>query len=152
AWTIFDSQARRAWRRPGAYLAVVVMLAIAGPHLLMAADSGWPTLAYIGTRATSLSDSYPRLEEPALFLGIQLVQLLPLLIILFFSLRLGFTRWTGERRSAAIFLATAIGGPLALHLALGLVRGTQLTWHWGMPFWTALGLLAIVVFPLKPGP
>jgi 4-amino-4-deoxy-L-arabinose transferase-like glycosyltransferase len=149
AWTIFDPKAIQKWRRPGPYQAIAVMLLIVAPHLISAARNGWPTLAYIGTRTKSISDLYPRLEEPALFLGIQLLQLLPALIILLFGLRLKVAGWTTERRSALVFLSAAIGGPLGLHLAMGLMRGTQLTWHWGMPFWTALGLLAIVLFPLK---
>ena len=152
-WMLMESRAARVWRRPGPYVAALVMLMIVTPHLVWAAREGWPTLAYGRERTLSApAHSYPRIVEPALFMVYQVMAVLPLVCVMIWGARLKTKALSGERRSAAQFLVVVVGGPLALHLALGLVLGLQLHGPWGTPFWANLGLLLIVLFPLRPQP
>src|SRR5262249_8313808 len=117
------------------------------------ARDGWPTLAYGRERSLSApTHSYPRIVEPVLFLIYQAMAVLPLGAVMIWGARLRTDPLTGESLSAVRFLAFVVGGPLALHLALGLALGLQLHGPWGTPFWANLGLLLIILFPLRPDP
>jgi 4-amino-4-deoxy-L-arabinose transferase-like glycosyltransferase len=152
-WMLKDSRAARAWRRPGPYLAGLIMLLIVTPHLVWAAREGWPTLVYGRERSLSAPTHwYPRIVEPALFMVYQAVAVLPLAAVMTWGARLKMQTLSNERRAMARFLAFVVGGPLALHLALGWALGLQLHGPWGTPFWADLGLFLIVLFPLLPGP
>jgi hypothetical protein len=149
-WTVLDSRAVRSWRRPCPYLGLLVMLLIVGPHFLWAASNGWPTLARANKSATVLPGAQaPRLIQPLNFLFHQGLMLLPLGLIQYRALRP--LRSLRVRRPAGFYLAVVVFGPLALFLGSSMIFGLRLRGPWGMPIWTGLGPLLILLLPRPLG-
>ena len=50
-FAVADPQARRCWRTPGPYLAIVAFLAVLAPHLVWLVGSGFSPVAFAAGRA-----------------------------------------------------------------------------------------------------
>jgi Dolichyl-phosphate-mannose-protein mannosyltransferase len=74
---IFDRDARRALATPGPWLALVVALAIAAPHIVWLFQTDFLPFAYAEHRASEVRGWYDHILHPAVFVGSQLFFMLP---------------------------------------------------------------------------
>jgi hypothetical protein len=78
---IFDRDARRALATPGPWLALIVALTIAAPHVVWLFQTDFLPLAYAEHRASEVRGWYDHILHPAAFIGSQIFFLLPSLFI-----------------------------------------------------------------------
>src|SRR5580700_321820 len=74
---MFDRDARRALATPGPWLALIVALVIAAPHVVWLFQTDFLPLAYAEHRAADVRGWYDHVLHPAMFLGSQVFFLLP---------------------------------------------------------------------------
>ena len=74
---IFDRDARRALATPGPWLALIVALVIAAPHIVWLFQTDFLPLAYAEHRASDVRGWYDHILHPAVFVGSQIFFLLP---------------------------------------------------------------------------
>ena len=74
---IFDRDARRALATPRPWLALIVALVIAAPHVVWLFQTDFLPLAYAEHRASDVRGWYDHILHPAAFIGSQIFFLLP---------------------------------------------------------------------------
>ena len=74
---VFDRDARRALATPGPWLALIVALVIAAPHVVWLFQTDFLPLAYAEHRAADVRGWYDHILHPAMFVGSQIFFLLP---------------------------------------------------------------------------
>jgi hypothetical protein len=74
---IFDRDARRALATPGPWLALIVALAVAAPHIVWLFQTDFLPFAYAEHRAAEVRGWYDHILHPAVFVGSQLFFMLP---------------------------------------------------------------------------
>jgi hypothetical protein len=74
---IFDRDARRALATPGPWLALIVALVVATPHIVWLFQTDFLPLAYAEHRAAEVRGWYDHILHPAAFIGSQIFFLLP---------------------------------------------------------------------------
>ena len=74
---IFDRDARRALATPGPWLALIVALVVAAPHVVWLFQTDFLPLAYAEHRAADVRGWYDHILHPAVFFGSQIFFLLP---------------------------------------------------------------------------
>ncbi len=74
---VFDRDARRALATPGPWLALIVALVIAAPHVVWLFQTDFLPLAYAEHRASDVRGWYDHILHPAAFVGSQIFFLLP---------------------------------------------------------------------------
>ncbi|HEX3506437.1 MAG TPA: glycosyltransferase family 39 protein [Xanthobacteraceae bacterium] len=80
-FVLFDPQARRALATPGPWLALVVALVVASPHLIWLVQTDFEPFAYASHRATAVRGWSDHLWHPAVFAAGQFFFLLPSLFV-----------------------------------------------------------------------
>jgi len=132
------------WRTPGPYLAVGIAVIIFAPHAVWLVRHDFLPLRYAAERSSEGGGFERHITFPLQFIGGQLIQLLPVFLILLPMLtrRLRREPATPERR----FLVWAILGPLAFLLLLSLTTGVLLREIWGSPLWAFAGIGYLVFF------
>ena len=141
-WTVAEREMRWALRRPWPWLAIVLALLIASPHLAWLVQNHFPTLRYAESRGGG-SSPLASLH----WLAAQVADHLPLLIFFLLVgyrsvLALPHTAGTDPQRRYIIFLAL---GPALLTVAVSTVTGIGLRDMWGMPMFTLSGLLIVTL-------
>jgi 4-amino-4-deoxy-L-arabinose transferase-like glycosyltransferase len=129
--------ARRAWRRPGPYLAAAAGALVVLPHLVWLVRHDWPTGAYVAERAATGGGVATHFMEIGSFFGANLLRLTPAAVIL--GLLLTRSRpapaadaTVGQERRLLTWLVAI---PLATLLLLALV-GWNVRADYGSPLWT----------------
>jgi len=74
---IFDRDARRALATPGPWLALIVALVVAAPHVVWLVQTDFLPLAYAEHRAAEVRGWYDHILHPAAFIASQIFFLLP---------------------------------------------------------------------------
>jgi 4-amino-4-deoxy-L-arabinose transferase-like glycosyltransferase len=74
---IFDRDARRALATPGPWLALMVALAVAAPHIVWLFQNDFLPLAYAEHRASTVRGWFDHVLHPMVFVGSQIFFLLP---------------------------------------------------------------------------
>jgi 4-amino-4-deoxy-L-arabinose transferase-like glycosyltransferase len=74
---IFDRDARRALATPGPWLALMVALAVAAPHIVWLFQNDFLPLAYAEHRASTVRGWFDHVLHPVVFAGSQVFFLLP---------------------------------------------------------------------------
>jgi hypothetical protein len=74
---LFDRDARRALATPGPWLALIVALVIAAPHVVWLFQTDFLPLTYAEHRAADVRGWYDHILHPAAFIGSQIFFLLP---------------------------------------------------------------------------
>ncbi|MBI2804376.1 MAG: glycosyltransferase family 39 protein [Planctomycetes bacterium] len=169
AFLLIDPRARRVWATPGPYLAGCVGVVIISPHLIWLASSDYSPASWALRRTESEKRTptggfedpdvpptmmprraWDRLENPANFLGNQLLYLAPLGLLFAFGLKGMRPADSDDDAFNRRFLASLVLGPFGLLLALSLAMGFELRGMWGMPIWAFAGLAGICFWNVRP--
>jgi hypothetical protein len=147
-------RARRRATGPGPACALGVAALIILPHVVWLAANGFPTIAYISERGRSHATALGRILQPFDFLGRQLLMLefllLALLLLVAWPPRLRSLDADG-RFTRQFLLAIGLGPGVVLALA-SVVTGMHLRPAWGMPLWSALGVLVLFCLDTRSAP
>ena len=150
---LIDPRARRALATPGPWLALIVALIIAAPHLIWLDQTDFLPFAYASHRATAVRGWFDHLLHPAVFTASQVFFLLPSLFIA------GALFWPKPKPQTAplplvgrgidaferrIVTLLAFGPGLAM-IALTAVSGRGAVAMWGYPLWLFVGLWIVMV-------
>jgi Dolichyl-phosphate-mannose-protein mannosyltransferase len=147
---IFDRDARRALATPGPWLAVVVALIIALPHVIWLFQTDFLPFAYAEQRAAPVRGWFDHILRPAIFVGSQIVFTLPSFFIasaLIWPRPTGYEEPTADAFDRRIVTLLAFGPGLVMIL-LTAVSGRGTVAMWGYPLWLYVGLW--VVMTLRP--
>jgi 4-amino-4-deoxy-L-arabinose transferase-like glycosyltransferase len=147
-FTLFDRDARKCLATPGPYLAALVAIAIASPHLLWLVQNDFLPFRYADARATPSRGWIDHLWHPLQFTIGQLAFMLPALVI---AIPAVFPRGAQAQVAADAFdrrVVTLLAfGPALTVVALSLVSGRGTIAMWGYPLWMFIGLWIV----LAPG-
>ena len=80
-YLLFDAKARRSLLTPGPYVAAIISLVIAAPHLIWLVQNDFLPFAYADARALPSRGLFDHLWHPLLFLGSQLGVMVPAFFI-----------------------------------------------------------------------
>jgi 4-amino-4-deoxy-L-arabinose transferase-like glycosyltransferase len=147
---LFDRDARRALATPGPWLAVIVALVIAAPHIWWLFQTDFLPFAYAEHRASAVRGWFDHVVHPLMFAGSQFFFMLPSLFIA------AALVWPRPKARAAIAadafdrrIVTLLAfGPALTMIALITVSGRGTFAMWGYPLWLYVGLW--IVLTLKP--
>jgi len=143
---LVDRDARKALATPGPYVAAVVALIVASPHLVWLVQNDFLPFAYAEHRAVLPRGWYDHLWHPFEFAVSQLFFLIP-------SLLIAAPLFIGRRDEPRVPAADAFDyrivtwlafGPFVTVLLLGLVSGRGAVAMWGYPLWLFLGLWIVM--------
>ena len=139
---LFDSRARQALTRPGPYLAAIIAVLIAAPHLSWLIENDFLPFNYASARAAESRGFLDRILHPLFFATAQLFWFLPSLLIALplLKARRDATPSGFDRR--VISLLTF--GPAAFLLAMSMLSGRALITMWGYPLWLFAGLWIVM--------
>ncbi|HET9715495.1 MAG TPA: glycosyltransferase family 39 protein [Pseudolabrys sp.] len=141
---LLDSDARKALRTPGPYLAAVAALLIASPHLVWLVRNDFLPFAYAEHRAIPSRGLIDHLWHPLQFLLGQAFFLIPSAIIaapLFFPREKTGMRSLSFDQRIVICLAF---GPATAVIALSALTGRGTVAMWGYPLWLFLGVFLVM--------
>jgi hypothetical protein len=145
AFLILDRDARPALRTAGPYVAALIAVAIALPHLVWLVDNDFLPFRYAEARAAPVRGLIDHLLHPLAFVVGQIFWLLPAAAI---ALPLVWPRRAPQKPAADAFdrriVALLTFGPCALLLAGSVISGRGLITMWGYPFWLFLGLWLVI--------
>ncbi|HXX25716.1 MAG TPA: glycosyltransferase family 39 protein [Pseudolabrys sp.] len=141
---LVDRDARKALATPGPYVAAIVALIVAAPHVVWLVKNDFLPFAYAEHRAVLPRSWYDHLWHPFEFGISQVFFLIPSLLIaapLFFPRRAASepqARWPGDDFDYRIVTWLAFG-PLVTVLAMSLVSGRAAVPLWGYPLFLFIG-------------
>jgi 4-amino-4-deoxy-L-arabinose transferase-like glycosyltransferase len=147
---IFDRDARRALATPGPWLALVVALIVALPHVIWLFQTDFLPFAYAEQRAAPVRGWFDHILRPAIFVGSQIGFTLPSFFIastLIWPRPTGYEEPTADAFDRRIVTLLAFGPGLTVIL-LAAVSGRGTVAMWGFPLWLYVGLW--VVLALRP--
>lgn len=144
AFLLIDRKARWTLRGPGPWVAGIVALAIAGPHLVWLVKNDFLPFAYAAARARPAQGLLDHLINPLKFLASQFGFLVPALLI---AVPLAFDRSPAaedesryDRRIAALLAF----GPAVTVTILSLISGRATVAMWGYPLWLFVGFWLVL--------
>ena len=146
AFLVLDRDARPALRTAGPYVAALIAVVIASPHLVWLVDNDFLPFRYAEARAAPVRGLIDHLLHPLAFLLGQIFWLLPSAAI---ALPLAWPR--APRETPAVdaldrrIVTLLTFGPCALLIAGSVISGRGLITMWGYPFWLFLGLWLVIV-------
>jgi 4-amino-4-deoxy-L-arabinose transferase-like glycosyltransferase len=142
---LLDRDARPALRTAGPYVAALIALAIAAPHLIWLVQNDFLPFRYAEARAAPVHGLFDHVRHPLAFVVGQLLWLLPAGLI---ALPLVRPRRPPQAPSPDAFdrrIVTLLAfGPAALLVAGSVISGRGLVTMWGYPLWLFLGLWAVI--------
>jgi hypothetical protein len=157
---LLDRDARPRLLTPGPWLAAVVALIVAGPHLVWLIQNDFLPFHYAEARAVPARGLLDHLINPLAFAGAQTFFLIPALLIagplLFPWPKPAATTATDSKPAAGaaydrrIVTLLAFGPAATLFLA-SLISGRATQSTWGYPLWLFLGLWMVTLAPAPPG-
>ncbi len=143
---LLNPSSRRHFATPGPYVALVVALLVAGPHLIWLVQNEFLPLKYAEARAAPPRHLFDHLLNPLAFVAGQLYFLLPTLAIaapLFRDMRHS-PPTTVDQDDWRIVTLLAFG-PAATVFVLSLLTGRSTITMWGYPLWPFLGLWIVAL-------
>jgi 4-amino-4-deoxy-L-arabinose transferase-like glycosyltransferase len=144
---LLDPDARKALARPGPWIAVLTALVVMAPHLVWLADNDFLPFAYADMRAAPARGLFDHVLRPLVFIGGQMVFMLPALLIAVPLV------WPRPQAAASAPRADAFDrrivallafGPAASVMALATLSGRGTIAMWGYPLWLFLGLWIVL--------
>ena len=145
-FALFDRDARKCLATPGPYVAAVVALIVASPHLWWLVQNDFLPFKYAEARSVPSRGLIDHVWHPLQFAIGQLAFILPALII---ALPLVFPR--GERAKGAAddfdkrIVTLLAFGPALTVVVMSFVSGRGTIAMWGHPLWMYLGLWIVLV-------
>jgi 4-amino-4-deoxy-L-arabinose transferase-like glycosyltransferase len=146
---IFDREARKSLATPGPYVAAVVALVVAAPHLVWLVANDFLPFAYADARAKPSRGLIDHVFHPLQFLASQLLFIAPALFIaapLVWRRPAAAAERAGDDYDRRIVALLAFG-PAATTFVLSLVTGRGVIAMWGYPLWLFLGLWIVMMAP-----
>jgi 4-amino-4-deoxy-L-arabinose transferase-like glycosyltransferase len=143
---LLDRDARRALATPGPWLALVVALVVAAPHVVWLIQNDFLPLAYAEHRATVVHGWFDHILRPAVFAGSQIFFLLPTFFIasaLFWPQRTTRAQDAADAFDRRIVTLLAFGPGVAMILLTAL-SGRGAIAMWGYPLWLYVGLWLVL--------
>ncbi len=150
---LVDRDARRALATPGPWLALIVALAVAAPHVIWLFQTDFLPLAYAEHRASAVRGWFDHVLHPSAFAGSQIFFLLPSFFIAsaLFWPRQKATPIPAREYSADAFdrrIVTLLAfGPGVTMILLTAVSGRGAFAMWGYPLWLYVGLWLVLNAP-----
>ena len=148
-FAVADPRARRCWRTPGPYLAILAFLAVLGPHVVWLVGSGFSPVAFAAGRAEKAEGAL----HLAYLTGDTIVSALSLVApvaLLFAALTGGRVRAPGGPPLADAFarryLVVLALGPVVTAVVTSVVMGRGSHTRWASPFWCFAGLLLVALW------
>lgn len=145
-WLLVHPALRAGLLRPQPWLGVLLMGLVFLPHLLWLVEHDFLPFSYAAARSEAAAAAGSRWLGPFKFLLVQLIDHLPLLLILLLA---GFWRrsyWQARQPGSAFLFW--IGLMPALLTALGaLITGAGTRDMWGAPMWNLSGLILAALIP-----
>jgi hypothetical protein len=145
AFLLLDRDARPALRTAGPYVAALIAVLIALPHLVWLVDNDFLPFRYADARAAPVRGLLDHLLHPLAFVAGQVFWLLPSGVI---ALPLVWPRAPRQKPAVDAFdrrIVTLLAfGPCALLLAGSVISGRGLITMWGYPLWLFLGLWIVL--------
>jgi 4-amino-4-deoxy-L-arabinose transferase-like glycosyltransferase len=142
---VLDRDARPALRTPGPYVAALIAVAIALPHLVWLVENDFLPFRYAEARAAPVRGLIDHIVHPLAFVVGQIFWLLPSALI---ALPLVRPRRAPQEPVVDAFdrriVAVLTFGPAALLIAGSVISGRGLITMWGYPFWLFLGLWLVI--------
>ncbi len=144
---LLDREARRSLATPGPWLALIVALAIASPHVWWLFKTDFLPFAYAEHRAAPVRGWFDHVVHPAFFAGSQIFFMLP---SLFIAAAVLWPKPPAPRENAAdafdrrIVTLLAFGPGLAM-IALTAASGRGTFAMWGYPLLLYVGLWIVVM-------
>jgi 4-amino-4-deoxy-L-arabinose transferase-like glycosyltransferase len=145
-----DSRARRAFATPGPWLALVMALLVAAPHVVWLFQTDFLPFAYASHRAEAVRGWFDHIRHPAAFAGSQIFFALPALFIaaaLFWpkpKTPLPVTQDAFADNFDRRIVSLLAFGPGLTMIALTAVSGRGAVAMWGYPLWLFLGLWTVM--------
>jgi 4-amino-4-deoxy-L-arabinose transferase-like glycosyltransferase len=144
---LLDRDARRALATPGPWLALVVALAVAAPHMVWLVQNDFLPLAYAEHRATVVRGWFDHILHPAVFAVSQIFFLLP---TFFIASALSWPQRNEQAQNAADAfdrrIVTLLAfGPGAAMILLTALSGRGAIAMWGYPLWLYVGLWLVLI-------
>jgi 4-amino-4-deoxy-L-arabinose transferase-like glycosyltransferase len=148
-FAVLEGRARRCWRTPGPYLAVLVFLAVLGPHLAWLVRNEFSPIVFASGRAEKATGPF----HLAYIAGDTVVSALSLVapaFLLFAALLGGRLRAARESPLADAFarryLVVLALGPFATAVVTSVLMGRGSHTRWATPFWCFIGLLLVALW------
>ncbi|HUI97060.1 MAG TPA: glycosyltransferase family 39 protein [Xanthobacteraceae bacterium] len=142
---LIDRDARPALRTAGPYVAALIALLIALPHLVWLVENDFLPFRYAEARAAPVRGLIDHALHPLAFVAGQVLWLLPAGLI---ALPLAVPRAPPTAPAADAFdrrIVTLLAfGPAALLIAGSVISGRGLITMWGYPLWLFLGLWIVI--------
>ncbi len=152
-FSVVDPQARRCWRTPGPYLAILAFFVVLAPHLVWLVQSGFSPVAFAMSRAEK-ADGLPGLAGITGVFIVSALSLIALVFPLFAALIPGRRQGlaTPVDPFARRYVLVLALGPIAAAVATSVLMERGLQTRWASPFWCFIGLLLVVLWrPLIDG-
>lgn len=148
-FALVDDDARKSLKTPGPYVAALVALVVAAPHLIWLVKNDFLPFAYAEHRAVLPRGWYDHLWHPLKFALGQFGFMIPALII---ALPLFWPRRAAGEAPAAMagddfdrrIVTWLAFGPIAAVLLLGFISGRGAIAMWGYPLWLFLGVWLVL--------
>lgn len=144
---LIEPTARKALATPGPYVAALVAIIVALPHLVWLVANDFLPFGYAAARAAPVRGALDHIVRPAAFAGSQIAWMLPALVIaapLFYP-RAASSAVTTDRFDRRVVTLLAFG-PAATLIALSVISGRGLIAMWGYPLWLFVGLWLAIAY------
>ncbi len=123
----------------------LVALLIITPHLIWLLDNNFVTVSYGLQRAGENKSLINHIINPLIFLGKQLVILIPIFLMLFFLIKkFKFNFNLKDKKLIFLIFTTLI--PIFLILLTSIIMGAKIRTMWMTPFYLFFGVLLIYIF------
>ncbi|TCK16497.1 glycosyltransferase family 39 protein [Marinobacterium mangrovicola] len=145
-WMVWRPELRKGLLRPQLWSGVLVMALVFLPHLLWLVQHDFLPFTYFEDRTVSAAEDGSRIFGPLRFLLVQLVDHLPLLLLLMMA---GFWRrgcWQKPAAGTAFIWFMGLA-PALLTLVGAILTGAGMRDMWGTPMWNLSGLILASMIP-----
>ena len=150
AYSLIRSEPRKNWRTPGPYAMLATSALVFAPHLLWAVSNDFPTLEYAARRSTPAESILDHFTRPASFAVSQLAAVIPILAVIYFTLRRRVTSVSvvpspRVSKEDEAFVFTIAIGTFALIVSVAVLTGAGVRSMWGSSLWTFAGLAIVLL-------
>ena len=131
-------------------ISLIIFILVLTPHLIWLIDNDYTTIIYALKRTAIENPNFfkAHLLYPLIFLGKQIVVLIPFVVMLFFLIS-NFKTKINFKDKKLIFLLVVNIIPIILMFLTSLLMGAKIRTMWIAPFYLFLGVLFVYTFQKK---